>query len=150
MLRYRSVSHFFFYRIGIYLGIVCLIFHAPHPSPNANSTVWTSKITFLRQFFKNFAYFKKKIYLIELGSDFVISTENAYLASILSGNVKAISGIVTAHISAQRPEAKIESNVATGFCENMLYFEVKVDLFICLFDLIWAFFKALFTRSTYV
>lgn len=93
--------------------------------------------------------FKQRIYLKNFGSEFVVCSKSAKNVSILAGNLNIINGYVSSRLLADNSDTAISSVVLVGYLNEYLWAEIKATIYVCIFDVIWAFLKAIWQRRVY-
>lgn len=93
--------------------------------------------------------FKQRIYLKNFGSEFVVCSKSAKNVSILAGNLNVINGYVSSRLLADNSDTTISSEVLVGYLNEYLWAEITATIYVCIFDVVWAFLKAIWQRRVY-
>ena len=93
--------------------------------------------------------FKQRIYLKNFGSEFVVCSKSAKNVSILAGNLNVINGYVSSRLLADNSDTAISSVVLVGYLNEYLWAEITATIYVCIFDVVWAFLKAIWQRRVY-
>lgn len=93
--------------------------------------------------------FKQRIYLKNFGSEFVVCSKSAKNVSILAGNLNVINGYVSSRLLADNSDTTISSVVLVGYLNEYLWAEITATIYVCIFDVVWAFLKAIWQRRVY-
>jgi hypothetical protein len=81
---------------------------------------------------------KSKIYLDGLYLDNLICMEDAFACSMLSGVFELISNILISKIKCNNEDVKVGNIINSGFRHNLIIIKLNMDVYISLFDLVWA------------
>ena len=93
--------------------------------------------------------FKQRIYLKNFGSEFVVCSKSAKNVSVLAGNLNVINGYVLSRLLADNSDTNISSMVLVGYLNEYLWAEITATIYVCIFDVVWAFLKAIWQRRVY-
>lgn len=93
--------------------------------------------------------FKQRIYLKNFGSEFVVCSKSAKNVSVLAGNLNVINGYVSSRLLADNSDTTISSVVLVGYLNEYLWAEITATIYVCIFDVVWAFLKAIWQRRVY-
>lgn len=93
--------------------------------------------------------FKQRIYLKNFGSEFVVCSKSAKNVSVLAGNLNVINGYVSSRLLADNSDTAISSVVLVGYLNEYLWAEITATIYVCIFDVVWAFLKAIWQRRVY-
>lgn len=93
--------------------------------------------------------FKQKIYLKSFESEFVLCSKSAKNISLLAGNLKILNGYVLSKLLANNPDTDVSNAVLVGYINEYLWAEINATIYVCIFDAIWAFLKAIWQRRVY-
>lgn len=93
--------------------------------------------------------FKQRIYLKNFSSEFVVCSKSAKNVSVLAGNLNVINGYVSSRLLADNSDTTISSVVLVGYLNEYLWAEITATIYVCIFDVVWAFLKAIWQRRVY-
>lgn len=102
------------------------------------------------RFFKNISdNLKQKIYLTNFETNICLSSKSASNVSILGGYAIVLGDLLASKISASNSEIVMENNVAIGYTSESFKLGVNMSIYVCLFDGVWAFSRAILQRRWY-
>lgn len=102
------------------------------------------------RFFKNISdNLKQKIYLTNFETNICLSSKSASNVSVLGGYAIVLGNLLASKISASNSEIVMENNVAIGYTSESFKLGVNISIYVCLFDGVWAFSRAILQRRWY-
>ena len=81
---------------------------------------------------------KSKVYLDGLYLESLICMEDAFASSMLSGVLELISNLMISKIKCNNRDVKVGNIINSGFRHNLIVVKLNMDMYISLFDLLWA------------
>ena len=88
------------------------------------------------------SYFKRKIYLQNLGLYALVCSENPVISSTIGATLNALIGILFSIININKPDADLNKYISTGYRQTELRVRCNISIVFSLYDLIWALYMA--------